>query len=808
MTRWLVIYGALLASALPVRAHADALPLERTVRIGEPERAVVIRIDASEQGPAVTASSGGQRHSALLALRTASEATVELVEVARGHRVAIVHAAGGGATAAAVVAISGGRPSVVWTGRTDLHGDPGERVADVLSLEDRTGDGFGDVVVGVQREGAELCGDTGTLLAPRAFDPAHGTMRPVALRRVPDDGDEVSVTATRTSPGPSGPPLLRALRFVGASSSAGHADALAPPPRQLTDGDPSTFWAEGRGGSGAGEFVVARFDTRFPIRALAVTAATGAGRALGRPRSFWLVGDEAPRVRVTMPEDAGLHPGERYWIVLPEARRWRCVALVLDEAYAPPRARDAAVHTGLGEVEAYTDLDFGGGIDTLVAALVEGRDGGDEAARLLATLGAPAVSAVAASWDRLDTLGKRRAVRIFAEGARRGAEEAIAALGTAARDGAEEVRAPALEALGGLGPRAGAELAQLVREPAPGGDDAVRPLLRHAPSLAVPALLEALSTAGGTERPLVREGLGQALARADDEARRRFEAWAIADRPVAELASAALGLAAIPATRPLARTLLGAAAPRAERFEDRYRLVRAARQLESEPEIDAWLASLVTGAEEWMLRAEALEALHRRDSERRIEAARAALADAYPRVRVQAVRVLDHLDADDGALGRLAREDSWPMVREAAVTALWDRATQRDAVRQAVRDRSARVRQAAVRALARAGDRDAWPLVRARLADDDEWPAVTAAALEYLRSLCVSDANDVLVAVIRRGLAPSPWQPDVDVAALAVDVALALGGPAADEARRVEALENAPASIRAAARRRPARCRP
>lgn len=788
---------ALLASALP--ASADAVPLSRSVRIGSPPRPVEIRVDER----AITA---GRERADIPAAR---EASVEVVEVAAGHSVAVVRTRGEG-EAAAVIALAGGRPRILWSERTDLHGDPGERRAGVLSLDDRTGDGFADVVVGVQREGANLCGEEATLLAPRAFDPARGELRPVMLRRVPQDARAITVTATRESPGPSGPPLLGALRFSGASSTAGLDEGAGAPPRALGDGNPETFWAEGRGGPGAGEFVVARFEARFPIRAFAVTAATGAGRALGRPRRFWLVGDEGPPVRVTMPEDAGLHPGERYWIVLPEPRRWRCVALVLDEAYAPAGTREAAVHTGLGELEAYTALDFGGGLDDLVAILIEGRDGGDDAARLLADLGAPAVSALAAAWERLDVTGKRRAVRTFADAARRGAEGAVDALAVAARDPSPEVRDPALEALGTLEGGAGA-LSALVAEPAPLGDAAVRPLLRHEPSVSVPALLAALSTEGGSERAALREGLAQALARAGDEARRPFDAWALAERETGELASAALGLSANPATRPLAGPLVTAAAPRATRFEDRWRLVKAAGALEAEDEVDAWLASVASGAEEWMLRGAALEALAQRESERRLEAARGALTDPYPRVRVEAIEVLAPAAEDDAAVARLARGDSWPMVRAAAVAALWDRPAERDAVRAAVRDRSARVRESAVRALTRAGDRAAWPLVRARLGDGDEWPQVTVAALEYVRDLCIEEASEPIVEVIRRGLAPSPWPPDVDVAALAVDVALLLGGPAAEEARRVEAREDAPASMRAAARRRaetPGRCTP
>ena len=403
MTLRLLALFALLGGALP--AYADEVPLERTVELGQPARAITVRVDAS----GVTASAGAQRDVEPLPIGALDSAAIELAEIAAGHRVAVVSASGGGAEARAVIALVRGRPEVIWIGRTDLHGDPGERSAAALSLEDRTGDGFADVVVGMRREGASVCGAPETLLAPRAFDPARGALRPVSLRRVPQGGDEITVTATRESPGPSGAPLLSAMRFVGASSTAGHAEDLAAPPRGLGDGDPTTFWAEGRGGPGAGEFAVARFEARFPIRALAVTAATGPGATLGRPRTFWLVGDSGPRVRVTMPEDAGLHAGERYWITLPEPASWRCVALVLDQAYAPAGVRDAAVHTGFGELEAYTELDFGGGLDELVAILIEGREGGDEAARLLAGLGAPAVSALAASWDRLDPTGRRRA---------------------------------------------------------------------------------------------------------------------------------------------------------------------------------------------------------------------------------------------------------------------------------------------------------------------------------------------------------------------------------------------------------------
>src|SRR5690606_33544644 len=161
----------------------------------------------------------------------------------------------------------------------------------------------------------------------------------------------------------------------------------------------------------------------------------------------------------------------------------------------------------------------------LVAILVEGRDGGDEAARLLSALGAPAVRALSEAWDRLDALGRRRAVRVFAEAARRGASEGVGALARAAHDETREVRDAALEALGALGPAAGEALAALVLEPGPLGEAAVRPLSRHEPAVTMPALLAAITAEGGSARPAVRDALAQAMVRGGEEARRAFEAW-------------------------------------------------------------------------------------------------------------------------------------------------------------------------------------------------------------------------------------------------------------------------------------------
>lgn len=804
--RLLRIATALLACALlaPSSASAEALPLDTTLRLGRPARTVRVHAEAVEEGLSLRVAIGARESEQLVRARGITDLTTERIEVAPGLHVAILRGTGEGVSMAALLDVTGSTPRILWAERTDFHGDPGERTTGVISSEDRTGNGRPDILVAARREGTTLCGQEETLLLGRAYDPRQGSLRPVMLRRV--SGDEaVAATATRESPGPSGAPLLRALSAGGVSSTAGHAGddvtGLAPP-RALVDGRTETFWVEGRGGPGAQEFAILRWTVRFPIRAFAITPSpTGdAAAQLGRPRTFWLVGDEGARIRVTLPEDAIDHPGERYWVVPPEPVAWRCVALVLDEAYAPSGTRPAAVHTAIAEVEAYTEFDWGTGIEGLVNILVTGGGDGDEAARLLSNLGSPAIVALAASWERLDERGRRRSVRVFADGTRRGAPEGIEGLGRAAMDDAEVVRQSALEALGTLGPPAARVLGRLVAEPAPVGDAAVSSLVRHPPSAAAPPLLVALSAEGGSERAALREGLARALASGDADALRALAEW-IEGAPVSSLASAALGLASRQPTRALAEPLVASLVSRAERFEDRWRVMRAARELPAADAVDAWLSTSSAEAEEWMLRAAALEALDRRAAGGRVEAARRALDDSYPRVRIAAVRILDGLDESDGTLATMARRDSWPMVRAAAVDALFDRPAGREAVRQAIHDRSPRVRRAALVAATRGGYREAWALVRARLEDDDEWPQVTIAALHYVRDLCVVEAGPQVVGVLRRGLRPNAWAPDIDVAAVAADLAQRLGGETATEAAQIGGRAEAPASIRAAIER-------
>ncbi|MEZ4250894.1 MAG: hypothetical protein R3B99_21940 [Polyangiales bacterium] len=90
-----------------------------------------------------------------------------------GRSVGVVELREGAKHFAVLVDARGARVEVRWTGRLDLHGDLGERRRDVLRVEDLTGDGVDDLVVGTVEEARAVCG-VETVLEPRAIDPRSG----------------------------------------------------------------------------------------------------------------------------------------------------------------------------------------------------------------------------------------------------------------------------------------------------------------------------------------------------------------------------------------------------------------------------------------------------------------------------------------------------------------------------------------------------------------------------------------------------------------------------------------------------------
>ncbi|MFO0680568.1 MAG: HEAT repeat domain-containing protein [Sandaracinus sp.] len=738
----------IVTAIVPASATASPLPFEASVPLGHP---TTVHVVAGEADTHVRATAGRRVAEASVPVPL-DDASVEALETTTGP-VAIVRGTGGGRAYAWVLVERAGAPAIAWSGRTDLHGDPGERTADVLELRDRTGDGRPDVVVGLQREGFRGCDGEPLLLDPSSLDRA-GAIRPVTLGRIA--GTPVDLVAATQSPGPTAPPIAGVLRMTAETSALGVDDAGSlRAPTSLTDGSPATAWVEGRGAAGEGEMVVARVDAPRALRALALVRATGEG--IVAPRSVLVAGGDA-LYRVELPASF-----DRVWVALPAPASWTCMAVVLEHGPSD----EAGLHVGLGEIEAYTELDYGGGIASLVETLVaEGADA-ERTADWLARAGSPALEALSASWERLSALGHRRAVRIAA--AHAGDPVALALLGRASLDESDEVRADAIAVLV-RGREAGARtLAEAAS--APQGEAAAEALAGLHAAWDVRPLLDALARPEGPSRPALRHAIGAGLAQDDAgtaEALASFRSGA----PVAALAALAL---AVSETRPdLARDVIAQARPTAEGFEDRWRLVSAAAHATASAENDAWLASVATDAPEWMLRDAALSALGLRSA----PAIAHGLGDESPRVRRTTVAILAHDESATSRLLERATRDPWPLVRVAALEALAGRPEELDTLHGRLADRSPMVRERAIQILTERRDASAWALLAPIFADDDEWPRVTAAALDYASALCVADATPQIEAVVGRGIREGAWAPHVDVAVQALRVAMRLGGEA------------------------------
>ena len=676
------------------------------------------------------------------------------------------------------VAVVDGR-ALRFAGRSDPHGDPGERRRDVVQVADRTGDGVDDVVVGQVYEGRHICGEAETLLDPRAIHPRTGQLVSVTLRRVAEGAPEVAASAEALV---ERAPLVR-LQPTSTSSAAGHDVATAPPAGALVDGEAATAWIEASPGDGTWEFATFRWPAPdAPIQAVAIT--TPAIEGASSPRSVYLVFDST-RVHVALPEGEG-----PWWVRLPEPARTRCVSVVLEGARR-------GTHAALGEIAAYADLDFGEGLEALVGRLAGGGTAASEAAELLASIGEPVLPLLDARWSEMPSAEKRLALGIFARhastelgrsGLLRGALDSDADVRTAAVD-----RAIAAEAVDALEP-----MIAIAGEP---GDRAALAIARRAPARS-DALLDALGRDGGPDRPALREALRTAMQRGGN--REGLATWA-QTASAGSLASAAFALAGGGETLdPLAQSLLVRAVGFASDFEDRWRAIHAARvlspDLEGAATIDAFLRAQAS-ADEWMTRAAAIESLASRRIEDAGAIARAALADDYPRVRMAALRAFRVLGSGPlREIGLAARQDPWPMVRAAGLVALGRSARVRPVVRAAVGDPAQLVRAAAI-ALLDPDDAQDWALIAGVLQDDDEWPKVIRAGLAAAVERCRPDAIDALAAVADRGLRPNPWAPDVELGAEAIEVAARIGGPAARALLERAASPVAPAPYRNAAER-------
>ncbi len=665
------------------------------------------------------------------ALAQASRGTVAVVPIGQGrHAVHVRIPVGVRAWETVLAAPSrGAQPKIVfndWTGL--VKGQDGLRSGPIVQVSEAMADGTRRIVIGEQREDLTLCGRPAAL-RPKMLVAKSLELKAARMHRlsVQERSAATRIGATRLEgEWKPGPPLLRA---VAASSAASGTN-----PAALTDSDLETTWAEGRGGSGRGEFAVLQATPEVGIRAFEIvirppteTPANGVA-----PDEIYLA---TPKrlFHVSMPEDVWGVPGARYSVKLPEPVRTDCVALVTHSAQG--EGKDMRV--SFAEISAESELGSQS-ISELVAALASGDARAVAAAAVLRNLGDPAFGAVAKAFDGLDEGGRRVALDVVDHApcktsvpvyvrALLGAHAAqqIHASHRLRRCGSESAEPLSLALR-----RANAKTVGLLAEM----------LAVVAPDTAVTEMLARVAKGNREIRAVLRVALARAST-SEKSANKIREA--LDDGSVPPVVSIDL-LRALGPRLPrfgaqAQRAFLRLAKPGANLRTRYLLLVPAAHLARSSPAAKSFLSKAITSDESHFVRAGAALSVQR-PGEFRDELLQ-ALGDDNVRVREAAVATLGSPHgtfAWEQIVERLTK-DRWPLVRSRAARALADLGPSRSidrALAGALEDQSGHVRLPVVLAL---GNRRALaeaPLVRERLSDGDEILAVRANAARALGLMC------------------------------------------------------------------------
>jgi HEAT repeat protein len=747
-----------------------------------------------------------------------SSPRLQSLRIAGGRTVVHVDATTGSGRWQAIVAAPLGQaeiPTVLWSGLTPEVPTGADSSAPAVQVTLEEPAGLSQVLVGETNPNLQLCGRP-TLLSPRVVH-SDLTLRPVKLQRLTASERDAAemVTAARSDDAPT--PLGHLLVAVGASSGYGA-------PGALTDGNPETFWSEGRGKEGRGEFVVLRApaDVPLPSVSFVVRPPTAAVEHGASPRSLFLAAD-GRLVRVALPEDAWKHPGGRYTVRFGKPLVTSCVAVVLDDAYAPAAAKDARVT--LAEVTAYSAFDGSESHASLAEAL-----GGDEARALAATAvlmrgGKPAAEAVAAKVGHLNASGRHLAMQVLdaapcqvsspvfasllvseVDTERAHAQDRVQRCGRAAADALEEV----LTHGAGCAPSYRDEtlcartIAQQKRhELDPGRLAAANELATVAPERVVPRVAPMLGDKNRPTRRALRHFLGRAASkeRGRDALSRQLmnenlpvpatiDLLRVAKEDLRGLrgpAGVAFARLSTPEATPRTRYLLQEPAARLAAEKDGRALwyLRTSMASDPEPMVRAQAVTVARGIEPirpWLLR---------------------ALEDDNVRVRQAAALSLAGEDEATPHLVRRLMLDAWPMVRAAAARALATTGPSPLADRELglrLRDDAPLVRQWAATAIGARGVMSLAPSLRTMADEAVEKVTVRIAAVHALGVLCDPESADLLTVFAVRSA--DPYSPEAASGLGAASVA-ALGRLHPPDLRdRLAPLlsrEGVPAHIQAAA---------
>ncbi|MET0790918.1 MAG: HEAT repeat domain-containing protein [Polyangiaceae bacterium] len=765
-------FGVVLWSALGAR-QAHAAGVVAFAQPGSGQAGMAVGFDAAGALRAVPCAAAGcsiergQEIAFPAELRPAlASAQFSVVGIGDGHRaivVAVTDAKSARSWSAVLVApLGSGAPNLVFAGYTGFTaGEEGTRRGKRVDISPADENGARRIVVGDIQEDLSLCGRP-ALLAPQLLVSSDLKLHPAKVQRLTVEERERArtVTAVRVpAPSASGAPspAFGVLHAVAATSAIGS-------PGALTDGNPETTWAENRGGSGKGEFVLLNAPPELPISGLDLlirppTAKPDSGVA---PREFWIAGNH-DLLHVTMPEDAWKFPGAHYSVKLDPPLQGDCLALVTESAFDEgPNAR-----VTFAELAARTEFDASS-VSALVAALAGGGERAQSAAAVLRVVGQPGFDAVVQAYDSLDEGGRRVALDLL--------DQAPC-----------DTSLPAyLKAFSGL------SAAHAIH---------ARDHIRRCGKAAAPYLVAAAKKSQGTlqlnllgellladaaqcvdvivgllnvDSRSRRASLRIALARASTvQAAKPRVLAALSDPQTSERVQVevlrALG-ARIDEFQPAAGAVLTRLQAPNQSFRTRFLLLQPSAELaEADPAVKASFAQALASDPDPRFRAQALSVLKNpQDFSAQVSA---ALNDPDLRVREAAVRASAALPGAVPALTARLANDPWPLVRMAAADALAAAPSAPNveaALTRAIEDESPHVRAHVVTAL---GDHHATAQlekIRERLADEDEYPMVRAAAARAVAALCDLKSVDTLTGYAQKLADPmaEPGQHMIGAAAL------------------------------------------
>ena len=762
----------LVAAPLLLFFGAPALAAsEVTLAPSEGVAAITVKVDSAAGVVRYKVADGAIQSLPIALAAPYGEVKVETIDIGQGKRALVARIAsvdrpiGFGA-------IFVGKPDapVAWSGLTGyVIGQPGGMTGEQIDVI--LGDAAQFVVVGAIAEENRICGQDATLLSPRVLDPGTLTLRSASVQRLPasqlDAAQPVIANALASA---IDPPLAKLLATSGASTAIGS-------PGALVDRDPATTWSEGRSGAGRGEFVSFSSPAEVPIARLTIAVAPAAPSPTGAaPRTFFVVTRDRT-LKVTMPEDAWLHPKATYEIPLASPIKSSCLSIVLDEAYARNLPKPDVT---LDEVSAYADLESKGATVVDVAlALTGGGARADAAAGLLKRAGDSGTTAVAAVYDKLDAPGRALAMDVAASAP---CSSSGVLLVKALSDADEQVSHKAESKLDRCGKAAAPAMVDAVK----GTDTKARAkaagiLALVAPSDALLALAGVLADGPTETRALTRRAFATASRSAtidklgallDDPARTRdqkLEMLRALDPRLLELGARA--------SATLDATLTGQPDFRL-RYLSLPPLVTLARAHDAAA--TKHLLEMLAHDPDAPIRAQAAELATQLQEAQ--PALVALLADPDPRVRDAAIRALtpSKLTSATAAFSSLLKDDRWVFVRVSAALALGalPASPQADEALGASLSQGLgyRVIAATIDALGSHRARAQAEAVRKRLDDLDQPAFVRASAARALGAMCDVSSYDRLTELAQAAASPVASADELTVALAAIE-ALGLAHP-------------------------------